>query len=74
MRGLYSAETDPSSVSPLRFSDHLLPQGEKGREHRRYLPNFSAAHAYRLPGTGCFAAAAFGRDVQADDLGIGEQC
>ena len=29
----------------------LLPQGEKGRG-RSYLPNLSAAHAYRLPGMG----------------------
>ena len=60
--GSLSAETDPSSVSlPLRVSDPPSPtRGEGKRSAPRYLPNLSAAHAYRLPGTGFSPPRPFG--------------
>src|SRR5205814_1505140 len=70
-----SAETDPSSVSPpLRGSDPPSPLvGEWKRAAPRLRAKFLGRPGVEAAWNRLLAAAAFWRNVQPDDAGIGEQ-
>src|SRR5688572_5470023 len=72
--GSLSAETNPSSVSlPLRASDPPSPTRGEGKGQPRLLTELLRRPRIKATRNRLLAAAAFWRDVEADDLWIGEQ-